>query len=147
MSKLIDYFDPERATINALRDFRDQYWKLEHDPVRIQEMDANITTPRGMSSTPVHGGGSHFEETLCAVIDKKAVLREGHRRAMDYDREFAPCWMQLTDEERDLLTLRFVDRSEGSGISIIMRKYNWEKTKAYQRSNEALQRLSKLLFW
>lgn len=147
MSKLIGYIDRPRATIAILRDYRDQLWKLENDPRRIREIEEAVASPRGMSAAAVRGGGSRFEEHLCAAIDKKDVLREGQRQAKEYKAEFMPCWARLTDEERDMLTLRFVDYREGNGIKAIMEKYNVSKSEAYNRSNEALSRLTKLLFW
>lgn len=147
MSKLIGYIDRTRATIAILRDYRDQIWKLENEPKRIREIEEGVTSPRGMSAAAVHGGGSRFEEHLCAVIDQKDLLREGHRQAEEYEAEFLPCWERLTNTERDLLTLRFVDYREGNGINAIMEKHNVSKSEAYNRSNAALDRLTKLLFW
>lgn len=149
MSVMIDYFARyrEKATIDALRDYYDQKWKLENDPKRIRELTESITAPQGMSVTPVHGGGSRREERLCEVIDKKAVIENGYRRAVEYHREFEPCWNRLTDDERNILTLRFVDYLDGGGIKRTMDKYNISKTEAYRRSDQALRRLTKLLYW
>lgn len=147
MSKMLDYIDREKTTIAILKDYHDQLWKLENDRRLIRELNEDITSPKGMSSTPVHGGGSRREETLCSVIDKKDVLEKGYKQAQQYHVEFAPCWEQLTDTERDILSLRFIEHYESGGIKNIMRKYNISKSEAYNRSNYALKRLAGLLFW
>lgn len=147
MSSLIEYFDREKTTIAILREYHDQQWKLDHDPQRIRELSESLTAPKAMSTTPTHGGGSRREEKLVELIDKKTVLEQGYHRAREYMREFGPCWERLTDQERDLLRMRFVDYLDGGGIGRIMEKYHVGKTEAYDRSNRALRRLSKLLFW
>ncbi len=147
MSVLIDFFNRERATIDALRDFLDQQWKLENDPKRIRELGEDLASPQGMSTVPIHGGGSRREEALCEAIDKKTILENGYRRAQEYNDEFMPCWERLTEDERYMLTMRFVEHLDGGGIKHIMEKHSLSRAEAYRRSDKALKRLTKLLFW
>ena len=148
MSKM-DYIDVRRATIAMLRDFRDQQWKLERMPERIREIDERLRAVRSPSAeaTPVHGGGNRLEESLCAAIDQKDIAVRDLNQAQEYTRDFMPCWERLTEDERFILTAHFIDRDEGGGIQTIMRKYHIEKSEAYRRSDDALERLSKLLYW
>lgn len=147
MSALIGYIDTERTTISILRAYHDQQWKLENDLRRIKELSDDLATPHAMSATPVHGGGSRREEMLVDQIDRKAVLEKGYQQAKEYMSEFKPCWERLTEEEREILRLRFVECLDGNGIPHIMEKYHIGKTEAYNRSNRALRRLSILLLW
>ncbi len=148
MAKLIQYIDRERATIAALRDYRDQLWKLEADPERIKELRAIIEAPaRGVISQVTTRGSRSTEDRVDAMIDRVSVLEQGYQQAEEYQDELAPCWARLSPEERDMLTLRWVDWDEGGGIDAIMAKYHVEKSAAYERSNAALKRLSLLLFW
>lgn len=88
-----------------------------------------------------------MEDRLCKSIDQKAVAMHGLKKAREYERDISMCWQRLTEEERFCLTARFIDHEEGNGIAKIMNRLNVEKSEAYNRSNAALERLSKLLFW
>ena len=147
--QLIEYIDTIQATINILRDWRDQQHKAETGKDRITAIDERmISLNSRLGSTPVEGGGTKSQEALCAQIDRKALAKMGYERAKEYLAELEPCWERLTEDERYMLTARFVDPPYGGGgIGRIMEKYNVEKTKAYDMSNAALKRLSKLIFW
>jgi len=147
--KLLEYFNREGATVSILRDFNDQAWKLENDAQRISELDSEMTAVRGaaLSPTPVQGGGTRMEDMLVNTIDKKAVYEHGYKQAEEYHRELLPAWERLTDAERFMLKARYVNNDEYNGISAIMEYYHISRTEAYNRSNKALRRLTKLLFW
>ena len=145
----IDYIDTRRATINMLRDWRDQEWKLERTGEIIDNIQTRLTsTTSRAGSAPVSGsGGNHVEEALCAGIAQKDIARHGYIKATEYRADIAPCWERLTDDERYMITARFVDFTEKDGIKRIMKKYMIEQAEAYRRSNRALEHLEKLLFW
>lgn len=145
---LIDYIDPIKATKAILADWRDQEWRAENDVYRIKELNAKMTSVKAaMGSDPVAGGGSRREEMLCAAIDKKTAMEYGYKRALSFVEEVQPCWNRLSDDERFVLTARFIDRGEGGGIKRIMEHYGIEKSEAYEKCNAALKHLSKLIFW
>lgn len=145
---IINYIDPEKVTIAILRDWRDQHWKADHNKQRILEVSSKLTsTTACINKDPVKGGGSDHEEKLISGISKKDALEKGYRDAMVYINEIKPCWDRLTGEEQFLLISRFVDHEERNGIERIMNRFYISKTEAYNRSNAALKRLSKLLFW
>lgn len=145
---LIDYIDTKKTTVSILRDWLDQNWKIEQGERDIREIERRMTMATSYSnSEPVKGGGNRAEEAMCAAIDKKTVIEHGIKLAEEYRKEIMPAWNRLTDGERFCLTARFVDYSEQNGIELIMRKFSISKTEAYNRSNAALDRLSKLIFW
>ena len=148
MSKL-DYIDTRKATINALRDWHDKHFLLENAPDQIKEINSRIHAVKTVStdSTPVQGGANKAEDNLCKAIDRKNALTQGYRKAKEYDRDITPVWDRLSDTERRMLTLRWIDYEEGNGIQKIMDEFHIEKSEAYDRSADALTRLSKLLFW
>ena len=67
--------------------------------------------------------------------------------AEEYFEELMPCLARLTDEERDMIYLRWIDYEERDGIQAIMDSHHIAKTEAYKRSNAALSRLARLIFW
>lgn len=145
---LIDYIDTKRVTIEILKDWHDQHWKADQKKKEILEIDRRMTSlTSALGSNPVKGGSSKTEEMLCASIDKKTVAEHGLRLAKEYIAEIGPAWNRLTEDEKFYLSARFIDYDERNGIDLIMRKYNISKTEAYNRSNDALGRLSKLVFW
>ena len=146
---IVDYIDTRKTTIAILRDYRDQAWKLETADARMAEIDAQLdglTSPLG-NPTPGGSGRNTTEERICAAIDRKTVEEYGITKAKEYKRDIDFCWIRLSDMERDILTLRYIDHEEGDGVKKIMEKYHIEKSEAYRRSDDALQHLAKLLFW
>lgn len=145
----IDYIDVKRTTISMLKDWYDQRWKLDNSPAKIAEINDRMTSVKSASGnpTPVQGGANQMEDRLCKSIDQKAVAMHGLKKAREYEWDISMCWQRLTEEERFCLTARFIDHEEGNGIAKIMNRLNVEKSEAYNRSNAALERLSKLLFW
>ena len=146
---VIDYFDAKRTTIAILKDWHDQRWKLDHAAERIAEINGRLYSTKSASSdtVPVQGGANRTEDNLCAGIDKKELLLHGLKKAEEYERDLSACWDRLTDDERFCLTARFIDHEEGGGIQRIMDRLCVERSEAYRRSDAALDRLSKLLFW
>lgn len=146
---LIDYVDPVKTTIAILKDWRDQEWKATNGLEQVEEIETRLTsTTSHMGSTPVTGsGGNRVEAAMAEGIHQKEIAEHGFLKAREYMGEIAPCWERLTEDERYMLMVRFIDYAEGDGIKRIMNRYNIEKTEAYNKSNAALTRLSKLIFW
>lgn len=149
---LIDYVPVREATIAILRDYHDQQWKAQQGKERISHInDKMFSMQRASSSTPVQGGGSKAEESLCGLIDRKQVAEYGYHRAKKYLNEFEPCWQRLNEEERYLLTERYVESRNDSDrrawVERCRQKLNIEKSEIYDRSSAALNRLTKLIWW
>lgn len=143
----IDYLDTEKATIKMLKNWYDQNWKLERGEERIAEINRRMYSYKSISdSTPVQGGDSKMEASLCNSIDQKTAALHGIKKAKEYKKDIEECWDRLTNEERYCLLVRFVD-DEPNGIGKIMEKYHISKTEAYNRSNDALSRLAGLIYW
>ena len=150
MSIAINYLDPIQATIKMLKDYYDQKWKAEHGKERINQIQARMeSVTANVGKDPVSGGGGNrAEEALIAGIDQKTIAEHGYQQALEYMAVMDACLARLTEQERRLLELRYIDYyAEGNGIVRIMEEFHVEKTKAYNLSNRALRRLVKLLFW
>jgi hypothetical protein len=145
---IIDYLDKKKATIAILKDWRDQNWKKDYNRERILEISEQMMrTTSSNGKEPVKGGRSTQEERLINGISRKDVLEKGYKDAVHYINEVSPCWDRLTEEERYMLTARYIDYDERNGIEKIMKRFYISRTAAYNRSFAALERLSKLIFW
>lgn len=145
---LTEYIDRERATIAILKDYRDVEWKKSTGKEKLRQVDEQLyKIGSSFGSSPVQGGAPKIQERWCAAIDEKAVLEKGAKMAEEYFEELEPCISRLTDEERSMIFLRWIDCEERDGIQAIMDTFHVAKTEAYKRSNAALSRLAKLIFW
>ena len=89
-----------------------------------------------------------METALAEELTRKTeIIARGYYMARDYIHELLPCWERLSEEERFMLTVRYIDRDERNGIRQIMEQYHISRSEAYRRSEAALNRLSRLLFW
>jgi hypothetical protein len=146
--KMLDYIDTEKATVAALKDWNSQRFKFDSYKEKTLDIKYQMERTKGQSFTaPIKGGGSRQEERLAALIDKKDVLEHGYNVAKSYLQEIEGPWALLSEEDQYMLTARFVDYEEGDGIKRIMERFFIGKSEAYTRSNAALKKLSKLLFW
>ena len=147
--RMTDYIDCCKTTEDILRDWRDQHWKEENARARLAEIEARLTGTTGLPGrAPVSGGGDNRREAaLAAGLTQKEIVTRSYNMARDYLRELLPCWERLSEEEKFMLTVRYVDRDEKNGIRRIMDEYHISRSEAYRRSDAALNRLSKLLFW
>ena len=145
----VDYIDVKRTAISVLKDWNNQRFKLEHEAERLKEIQSDMLSLKGtaLDRVPVKGGTSKREERLCNAIDRKAVAMQALKSAREYDQDVTPCWERLTFEEQFCLTARFIDHEEGDGIKRIMERFCVERSEAYRRSDAALDRFSRMLFW
>ena len=81
------------------------------------------------------------------VMDREVVTGRGYRCACEFLNEVEPAWDRLSPDEQFMLRARFIDRDEGGGIESIMKALYIGRTEAYRRSDLALNKLAKLLYW
>lgn len=145
----VDYIDVKTTAISVLKDWHNQRFKLEREAERLKEIQSDILSLKGpaLDRVPVKGGSSKREESLCNAIDRKTLAAQALKNAQEYDQDVTPCWERLTYEEQFCLTVRFIDHEEGNGIERIMERFCVERSEAYRRSDAALKRFAKLLFW
>lgn len=142
----LKYINVKKATEALLRDWYNQSWKLSNKEMEIEKINARLTnTTSKLSAAPSHGGGNKVEEAIVEGIYRKDALEEGERQAEEYFAELLPAWEQLTDEEREILTSRFIERD--GNVFKIMKRLHIEKSEAYRRSDAALEHLGRLLYW
>lgn len=146
---LLKYVDTKKTTIAVLRDWHTQQFKIDSAADDIASIDAHLkrVTPV-LSATPGgSSGGNRVEERLVAGIAKKDAVMHGYAEALEYMSEFKPAWEQMTDEERYVLTVRYIEADRRDGVKRIMDRFFISRPEAYRRCEDALTKLSKLLYW
>lgn len=82
----------------------------------------------------------------------KDYCRQMHRAekgdpcALEYFSQLMPAFNHLSEAERFALSARYIDQDK-SHTRKIMQKYRISKSEAYNRANEAVRHLTRLIFW
>lgn len=149
MSVIWKYLDKRSATVNALKDFRNMQFIIDHTGDEIKE------AYRRMSGTgsPQFDGMPHAhnpqagEERIIKGIDEIDVLKERYRQAVEYMAWFKPAWEELTEEERYALEVFYSEEESQTGaVYDICDRFHIERSSAYNKKNRALWKLVTLLY-
>lgn len=147
---LIEYIDFIATTKKILRDYEDKIWQLEQYKKQIKEIDGDMTSAKNkvLSSVRVSGGSSQSEDVLVKKLDKKILLEKALKDVNYYANTFLPAWERLNDDERFLLTERYIKKRPryGDWTMAIKNKLYLERSAAYDHADEALKRLTRLLW-
>lgn len=145
---IYDYLDRKLATKRILRDWNDRVYARDHNREKIEYIRTKLTkTTRSVGSSPVKGGGSSKELQLDNGLDAIGRLEKEIYSAEETQSELEQCWAHLTEEEKLCLACMFVDNEDRQGYRRLMDALCIEKSEAFRRANNALERLAFLLFW
>ena len=143
------FLDKRRATIEAVGVYNSMNFIINHTGEEIQ----NVRSRMGGATSPVLDGMPHNhnpqnrENSLLAGIDEIDLLKERYRQAVEYMDWFKPAWEQLSEEERYVLDVFYVNGEErADALDVIMRHFNIVRSSAYSRKNRSLEHLSMLLY-
>ena len=143
------FLDKRNATKEAVRAYNNMNFIVKHAHEEMQEVRGRM----GGATSPILDGLPHNhnpqnrENSLLAGIDEIDILKERYRQALEYMDWFKPAWEQLSDDERYVLDVFYMNGDEsGDGIEQIMRQFKIEKSSAYSRANRSLNHLSMLLY-
>ena len=143
------FLNKRDATKEAVRAYNSMKFIVSHAEEEIKEVRSRMggaTTPALDGMPRTHNPQSR-ENSLLAGIDEIDVLKERYRQALEYMEWFRPAWEQLSEDERYVLDVFYMNGAEsGAGIDMIMRHFNIERRSAYNRKNRSLARLSVLLY-
>ena len=145
------YLDKRSGAAEAVRDYPIMKRNIENTPEAIK---AKYTMPAGVGS-PNACGMRHAcdpkagEARLFTGIEEIDVLKERYRQALEYMEWYLPAWRSLSPDEQYVLSTFY--RQEGyeysdDRIYEICRRYNIERTSAYNKKNKALVHLAVMLF-
>ena len=145
---IYDYLDRKLATKRILRDWHDRCYARDHNAEKIAFIRAKLTkTTQNVGSSPVKGGGSSKEQQLVNGLDSIDRLTREIYEADETQSELERCWQHLTEEEKLCLACLYVDNEDRQGYKRLMEALCVEKSEAFRRATNALERLSFLLFW
>lgn len=145
---IYDYLDRKLATKRILRDWNDLAYARDHNREKIEYIRTKLTkTTQSVGSSPVKGGGSSKEAQLVNGLDAIERLEKEIYSAEETLSELEQCWVHLTEEEKLCLLEMYVDNEDRQGYKRLMDALCVEKSEAFRRANNALERLAFLLFW
>lgn len=124
-------------TKKYLSEYRDMEWKAQTAQRTIQECNDLMTSIQGFH-TGVRGGGNR-EELLATCIDRKT----GAENAVLYISAVNHALERLDRIERGIIIHYYIDRE---GINQVMRICAVGRSRAYERAEEALAHIDRLLF-
>ena len=150
MSIMWKYLDKRSATIAALKDYESMQFIIKHTGDEVcsqQDKMVGMASPNWDGMPHAHNPGAP-EDRIVNGIEEIDILKERYRQAVEYMEWFQPAWDQLTEDERYVLEVFYMDsNSYGSNAVYYVASYfQVEQTTAYKRKNRALDRLTVLLF-
>lgn len=138
----------ERLVIEQLRDIELKRAAYENAIDHIKRLKEEASKVRGpvLSTQPCEGGKLNKEEerrlnnlSLCEEITANA------KRLRKDLIVFDQAWNQLTNNEQIVLTYFFINRPKNH-IDFLMEKLNYERSKIYYLKDDALYKLTMLLY-
>ena len=141
------FLDKQKATISALEAYTSMDFIIRHSDEEIQkERDkmAGIGSPN-LDGLPHAHDPQAGEKRMLDCIEEIDTIKERYRQAAEYMAWFKPAWNQLSDEERYVLELFFLEDAEGTAERIADH-FCIDRKSAYNRKYRAVEHLSILLY-
>ena len=148
MSIIFKYLDKRSGTVQAIRDYDNMRFILDHTATEIMEARErmeSIPSP-ACDGVPKARNPKASEERIVRAIDDIDVLKERYRQAKEYMAWFEPAWDALTDDERYVLSTFYNEGDQTGSVYDICEHFNIERSSAYNRKNRAVAHLATLLF-
>ena len=143
------FLDKRNATKEAVSAYNSMKFIVNHTGEEIKEVRQRMggATSPTLDGLPHNHNPQNRENSLLAGIDEIDILKERYRQALEYMDWFKPAWEQLSEDERYVLDVFYMNGEEsGDGIELIMQHFNIERRSAYNRKNRSLARLAVLLY-
>ncbi len=150
MSIIWKYLDKRSAAVDALKDYRNMKFIIEHTDDEIKaayEKMGGVSSPQSDGMPHAHNPHA-VEDRMIKGIEEIDILRERYRQAVEYMGWFLPAWEELSEDDRYVLDAFYSEDNEyGSGSADDVADYfGIERASAYRRKNRALAKLTTLLF-
>lgn len=136
-----------KISVERLREYKVRQEAVESIPAQITTLEMQYTAIRSAATDgmPVKGGTADREESLLSNIamrDELTANLEIAKREVENTRKGLSA---LTDQERRVLELFFIDRPTNY-ISTLCEELGYEKTKIYQTKDAALRKFTKAVY-
>ena len=150
MSIIWKYLDKRSAAVDALKDYSNMKFIIEHTDDEIKaayEKMGGVSSPQSDGMPHAHNPHA-VEDRMIKGIEEIDILRERYRQAVEYMAWFLPAWEELSEDDRYVLDAFYNEDNEyGSGMADDVADYfGIERASAYRRKNRALAKLTTLLF-
>lgn len=150
MSIIWKYLDKRSAAVDALKDYRNMKFIIEHTDDEIKaayEKMGGVGSPQPDGMPHAHNPHA-VEDRMVKGIEEIDVLRERYRQAVEYMEWFLPAWEELSEDDRYVLDAFYSEDNEygSSAADDIADYFGIERASAYRRKNRALAKLATLLF-
>ena len=150
MSIIWKYLDKRSAAVDALKDYSNMKFIIEHTDDEIKaayEKMGGVSSPQSDGMPHAHNPHA-VEDRMIKGIEEIDILRERYRQAVEYMEWFLPAWEELSEDDRYVLDAFYNEDNEyGSGMADDVADYfGIERASAYRRKNRALPKLTTLLF-
>ena len=150
MSIIWKYLDKRSAAVDALKDYSNMKFIIEHTDDEIKaayEKMGGVSSPQSDGMPRTHNPHA-VEDRMIKGIEEIDILRERYRQAVEYMEWFLPAWEELSEDDRYVLDAFYNEDNEyGSGMADDIADYfGIERASAYRRKNRALAKLTTLLF-
>ncbi len=150
MSIIWKYLDKRSAAVDALKDYSNMKFIIEHTDDEIKtayEKMGGVSSPQSDGMPHAHNPHA-VEDRMIKGIEEIDILRERYRQAVEYMEWFLPAWEELSEDDRYVLDAFYNEDNEyGSGMADDVADYfGIERASAYRRKNRALAKLTTLLF-
>ena len=142
------FLDKRKGAIKAISAYDSMDFIVKHTDEEIAAVRVKM---EGIGS-PNLDGMPHAhdpqvgEKRILQGIEEIDMLKERYRQAVEYMSWFKPAWEQLSEEERYLLEMFYMDDEESGAVMTITAELNIERSTAYNRKNRALDHLTMLLY-
>lgn len=123
--------------------------KLKDSSEKIAEIDSRLFSVSSPGTSPVQGGANRREDMLCGCIDRKYLEEMRRFEAEEYFKDATPAWEVLSDEDKWVLTIRFVEKNAydvKSPVQKVMEHFHCERSRAFEMISEALERFARALY-
>ena len=144
------FLDKKLATVNALRAYDGMDHAIKHTDEDIRKVEERMRDTGSPKITGMPGGPHNphaTEQKIVDGIEEINTLKERYRQAVEYMKWFQPAWEHLSDEERDVLEMFYVDKKYGDGAAeALSEKYHIGRSSAYRVKDLAVKRLTQMLY-
>lgn len=141
------FLDKQKATISTLEAYTSMDFIIKHTD---EEIAAARVKMEGVGSPNLDGmphahNPNAAEERILTGIEEIDTIKERYRQAIEYMSWFKPAWNQLSEDERYVLEVFYMDDSEGAAERIADH-FGIDRKSAYNRKYRAVEHLSVLLY-
>lgn len=141
------FLDKRKAAVSAMEAFDSMDFIIKHSDDEIRKVENRMVGvgAQNLDGMPHAHNHKAAEERVLNGIEEIDTILERYRQAVEYMDWFKPAWKQMTEDERYLLEVFYMDDCESPAIRAADH-FGIERSSAYNKKNRALDHLTMLLY-